>query len=195
MSLLTVLYRYKKDCLKTMIEKLTLFLPYIVLLSHFFILILVGLLVFRNSWGKKLENFIGKYSMLLAFLISLSALIGSLFYSQIVGFEPCVLCWWQRVFIFPLPVIFGIAIWRKDRNIFNYVVPLAVLSAVVALYQSYVYLGGASFLPCTAVGGACSKVYVKVFGYITIPVMSLTISLYILFIAWIHNKYEKNRNA
>ena len=178
-----------------MIEKLTLFLPYIVLLSHFFILILVGLLVFRNSWGKKLENFIGKYSMLLAFLISLSALIGSLFYSQIVGFEPCVLCWWQRVFIFPLPVIFGIAIWRKDRNIFNYVVPLAVLSAVVALYQSYVYLGGASFLPCTAVCGACSKVYVKVFGYITIPVMSLTISLYILFIAWIHNKYEKNRNA
>ena len=182
-------------CQKIMVENIAVLVPYGALLSHIILGAIILSFIFRNSWSRGIENFLGQRAVLLAFIVSVMAVGGSLFYSEIVGFEPCVLCWWQRAFIFPLPVILGIAIWKGEKNVFQYVVPLVTLSAIIAIYQSYVYLGGLSLLPCTAVGGACSKVYVKEFGYITIPLMSLTISLYILLLAWVRKIYDKNSNA
>jgi hypothetical protein len=78
---------------------------------------------------------------------------------------------------------------KSDIRVMDYVTPLAVMSAVLALYQSYVYLGGSSLLPCTAEGGDCSKIYVMAFGYITIPVMSLTISVYLIILSWFKKFY------
>jgi disulfide bond formation protein DsbB len=169
-------------------------LPYKVLASHVLLIILLLAFVFRRTWGREVFSFISKHAILLAFLVSSVAVLGSLFYSEIMGFEPCILCWWQRVLLYPLPIIFGTALWKKDRSPFLYAVPLAVLSAVTALYQSYTSLGGGSILPCTAVGGACSRVYVLAFSYITIPFMSLTIALYILLLAWAH-KTNLNENS
>jgi len=96
------------------------------------------------------------------------------------------------VFIYPSFVLFLIAIFRKDRNIFNYVLPLSIISGIIGAYQSYVNLGGNSILPCTAAGSACSKVYVLEFGYITIPMMSLTIAIYLIVISLIGKHYAQN---
>jgi disulfide bond formation protein DsbB len=170
-------------------------LPYIVLVSHVVLVITFFALVSKDSWGRKIARMVGKWAITLGFLVSFAAALGSLFYSVVVGFEPCVLCWWQRVLLFPLVPIFAIALWKKDNQVFRYVAPLALGGAIIAAYQSYVYLGGGSFLPCTAVGGACSKIYVMAFGYITIPMMSLTISLYILLFAWAHRIYVKDTNS
>lgn len=134
--------------------------------------------------------FLGKNAMVLALLVSLTAIVGSLFYSEVIGYEPCVLCWWQRVFLYPLVIIFGMAIWKKLSSAFLYSVPFVILGGIVAAYQSYISLGGYSVLPCTAVGSACAKVYVMSFGYITIPLMSLTIAFYILLLAWVHKIYK-----
>jgi len=88
------------------------------------------------------------------------------------------------------------AIWKKAPRAFLYAVPLTLLGALVASYHSYVSLGGASLLPCTAVGEACSKVYVMAFGYVTLPFMGLTVALYILLLAWADKIYKnENRNA
>lgn len=135
---------------------------------------------------------LGKHAILLACLTALVAIIGSLFYSEIMGFEPCSLCWWQRVFLYPLAIIFWVALWKKAESAFLYALPFALASALLAAYQSYISLGGTSILPCTALGGACSKIYVMAFGYITIPMMSLTVSLYILLLAWADKIYGKN---
>lgn len=169
-------------------------IPYLVLVSHAVFIILLLALISRNSWGRSVYVFLGKHSVLLAFLASLVALVASLFYSEIMGFEPCVLCWWQRVFLYPLAIIFGLALWRKAPKPFLYAKPLALLASVVALYHSYVSLGGTSVLPCTAVGGACAKVYVLEFGYITLPIMGLTIALFIILFAWA-DKIYKNENS
>ncbi len=173
-----------------MIDKITLLLPYTALLSHFVFVVLLLSLIFRKSWGAKVANWLGRHALPLAFLVAILAVSGSLFYSEVVGFEPCVLCWWQRVFTYPLMIIFGTALLSRNKSAFLYAVPLSTLSAIVALYHSYVYLGGKSFIPCTAVGGACSKIYVMAFGYITIPMMSLTIALYILLLAWANKVYK-----
>ena len=164
-------------------------IPYLVLVSHVVLVILLVSLITKNS----LAYWIGKHAIWLAGLAVLVAVGGSLFYSEIMGFEPCVLCWWQRVFLYPLVIIFGISIWKKINTAFLYAIPLLIMSTLVSAYQSYANLGGASILPCTAAGGACSKVYVMAFGYITIPVMSLTISLFIIMLVWADYVYRRNQ--
>lgn len=173
-----------------MFENLASLLPYLVLVSHIVLGLLFLVVIFRHSWGEKAWALLGRNTNLLAFLISIIAIVGSLFYSEIIGFEPCVLCWWQRIFLYPLVIIFGIAIWKKLPGAFLYAVPFALLAVIVAGYHSYASLGGTSILPCLAVGGDCAKVYVRAFGYITMPVMSLTIALYILLLAWADKIYR-----
>src|SRR3989344_2766187 len=155
-------------------------LPYLVLISHIILTVFFISLIFKNN----LSRWIGRNAILLSFLVALVAVGGSLFYSNIIGYEPCVLCWWIRIFLYPLVIIFGMALWKHDKFVFTYAVPLTLFATFISLYFSYVSLGGASILPCTAYEGACSRVYVKAFGYITIPTMSLTVSLFILLFAY-----------
>lgn len=167
-------------------------IPYIVIVSHIVLATLFFAALARRSWGREATHFVGKHALPLSFFVSLAAVVGSLFYSEVVGFEPCVLCWWQRVFLYPTLVLFALAAWQKDRGIFLYSSTLALLAGVIALYHSYVYMGGTSILPCTALGGACSKVFVYAFGYITIPSMSLTVVLYLLLLAWANKLYQRS---
>ncbi|MEK7177163.1 MAG: disulfide bond formation protein B [Patescibacteria group bacterium] len=172
------------------------FIPYLVLLSHILLLVLFFALLSRNSWGKSIAGFLGRQALWFGFLVAVVAVLGSLFYSEVIGFEPCVLCWWQRIFLYPMLIIFSMALWKKNDSAFLYVLPLAVLGGLIAAYQSYILLGGVSLLPCTALEGDCSKIYVMAFGYITIPMMSLTISLYTLLLAWADRIYRnENSNA
>lgn len=175
-----------------MIDSINSLLPYLVIISHGVFVVLLLALIFRYSWGRALQIFLGKHAVLLACLVALAAVVGSLFYSEVVGYEPCPLCWWQRVFLYPMALIFWIALWKRTTSAFLYAVPFALAATLIAAYHSYIYFGGTSFLPCTALGGSCSKIYVMAFGYITIPMMSLTISLYILLLAWADKIYGKD---
>ena len=178
-----------------MLENILEALPYLVLISHVVFGILFLAIISRRSWGSKVQYFLGKNAVLGAFLISLVAVLGSLFYSELMGFEPCVLCWWQRIFLYPLLIIFGMAIWKRLPGAFLYAIPLTILAGLIALYHAYApKILGSSLLPCLAEGGDCFKVYVSAFGYITIPVMSLTVVAYILLLAWAHRLY-RNENS
>jgi disulfide bond formation protein DsbB len=167
-------------------------LSYGTLFSHIVIVFVVAAFIFRKSWGAPVVYFVGKHALVFGLMTALTAIVGSLVYSEIVGYEPCLLCWWQRVFIYPSFVLFLVAISKKDRNVFDYVLPLSVIAGIIGLYQSYVNLGGSSILPCTAAGSACSKVYVLEFGYITIPMMSLTIAIYLVVISIIGKYYAQH---
>lgn len=141
------------------------------------IVVLIELLVFKK--GTRLPDpahFFGKHALLIGFLVSLSAVLGSLYYSNILGYEPCLLCWYQRIFTWPQMFIFGLALWKKDRNIVDYALLLSLVGIAVSIYHVYIELGGADLLGCQAFEGAvsCSRKYVNEFGFVTIPVMSLT---------------------
>ena len=94
---------------------------------------------------------------LLAFAIAFIAMLGSL-YAQYLGIEPCVLCWWQRIFMYPLVVIIPVGIWRADRGLFAYVLPLSILGGIIALYQTLLYYDilSEALAPC-AVGISCTQ--------------------------------------
>ena len=163
------------------------------IISHIVFGFLVVVVIARNSdWAKDIFDFLKTHVILLGFIVTLLAVLGSLLLEYGVGYPPCELCWWQRIFLFPQAVIFLIALIKKDRNVFQYVVPLSAITVLISLYHAYIQLGGSvSVLPCTAEGAACAAVYILEYGYITIPTMSLTIALYVLMLAAV-NKISRN---
>lgn len=121
-------------------------------------------------------NFITKRAFLLAFIVALVSMLGSLTYSDIIGYEPCKLCWFQRILMYPQVILLGIALYKKDYRIADYSIALSVIGAVLAGYHYLLQIGIAPALPCSAVGysASCSQRFVLQYGYITIPMMAFS---------------------
>lgn len=109
-----------------------------------------------------------------AWLVAAVATSGSLFFSSVMGFVPCVLCWYQRIFLFPLVVVLAIGLFPLDRGVLRYALPLAALGWLVAAYHNLVYAGivPERLQPCTR-GVSCTEEYVELFGFLSIPMLSL----------------------
>lgn len=134
---------------------------------------MIALLILKQN---DVLSFIAKRAVLFSFVIVLAATLGSLFYSEIAGYEPCKLCWLQRIFIFPQVILLGMALWKKDRGIADYSIALSLGGAIIAGYQYLLQLGLVPSLPCSAIGDSvsCTQRFVMQFGYITIPLMAFT---------------------
>ncbi len=110
----------------------------------------------------------------LAWIQALIATLGSLYFSEIRHFNPCTLCWYQRILMYPLVIIIAVGILRNDKKLYQYVLPLSALGSLIAFYQVLLqnkFLPEA-IAPC-ALGTSCLTKYTGYFGFITIPVMSL----------------------
>lgn len=129
-------------------------------------------LLFENTTSS-IRKFVRKNILTLGFLISLSAVVSSLVYSEVIGYLPCILCWWARVFFYPQVVIFGIALVRKDKSILPYSLGITFIGLLFSTYHYIVESIGSSPLPCEAGGVSCLVRYVHEFGFITIPLMGL----------------------
>ena len=152
----------------------------IVLLQVGSLILLFALIFARES---SLVKWLGTNAVLISFLATLSAIAGSLFYSNIIGFDPCVLCWWQRIFMYPQFIIFAMAVIKRRSDIFLYTLPLSVIGALIAIYQILLPYIESYGLGCGATTVSCTKLYINAFGYITIPVMSLTIFATLILLA------------
>ena len=101
-------------------------------------------------------------------------MLGSLYYSEIVGFVPCTLCWYQRILMYPLTLILLVGILKHDEGVFDYVLPFSLLGIGVSTYHYLIQLGVIPHSPACAVGIPCGLRYVNYFGFLTIPLMALT---------------------
>lgn len=110
----------------------------------------------------------------LAWVIALVAAVGSLFMSEVMALPPCVLCWYQRVAMYPLVFVIGTGIALGDRRIKAYALPLALAGLLVSIYHNLLYYGfiPESITPCTE-GVPCNAVQIEWLGFITIPLMGL----------------------
>ena len=90
-----------------------------------------------------------------------------------MGFAPCVLCWYQRIFLFPLVIVLARGLFPLDRAVVRYALPLAALGWLVAGYHNLVYAGivPESLQPCTQ-GVSCTEEYIELFGFLSIPMLS-----------------------
>lgn len=123
-----------------------------------------------NKFMQKI-NFINLYYI--SFCIALAGTLGSLYYSLILKLPPCDLCWYQRIFMYPLIFIIPVGLIRLDKNLPYYVLPLTIAGAIIALYQSLLQWGIVKeTIQCTN-GISCATLQVEYFGFITIPFLSL----------------------
>ncbi len=155
--------------------------------------ILLLLFRFKEKSKNAYLDFLDKHFFILTFVISLFSSIFPLVYSEIINFAPCVLCWWQRVFMFPTLFMFGIALWDKDRRVIRYVLPLLSIGFLISAYQNFFYyFGESSSLPCDASGVSCYQRLVSEFnGYISIPMLALTAFFALLTLLAVAHFYKK----
>lgn len=117
---------------------------------------------------------VAAYDLPLAWLVALTSTLGSLYFSEIANFTPCALCWYQRIAMYPLAVVLGIAALRRDRAARVYVWPLTAIGAAIALYHYLLeYFPDLETGACD-LGVSCGIVWFKEFGFVTLPYMALS---------------------
>ncbi|PFP29559.1 disulfide bond formation protein B [Bacillus sp. AFS073361] len=135
-------------------------------------------------------------SLLLAWIAAIIATLGSLYFSEVMHFIPCTLCWYQRIFMYPLAIILGVAVYRNDQGIYKYALPLSIIGLLIAGYhtllQKIPYLQ--QFEMCTT-GVPCSKDYINWLGFVTIPLLALIAFMVItICLIIISRSKEENRD-
>ncbi len=112
--------------------------------------------------------------LFVAWLVALAATLGAIFIGEVMGRAPCLLCWYQRIAMFPLALILSIGCLREDAGVRRYALPLALAGGAVALWHSLLYFGAipATIEPCGR-GPSCTSVDMTIFGGLPLPALSL----------------------
>jgi len=110
-----------------------------------------------------------------AWFIALAATLGALLLGEVLGRTPCTLCWYQRIAMFPLALVLGIACLADDRLVGRYALPLALAGAAIALYHTLLYIGvvAAPIVPCSQSGPSCTDRASQAVAGVPLPMLAL----------------------
>lgn len=154
------------------------------LLQATILVLAVALIFFPKT--NPIRVFFKEYTFTFSFFFAFSAVILSLFYSNVVGFPPCELCWISRITMYPLALLLGMEFYKKDKSILDHAIVLALLNVITSIYHVYIEHGGESALPCAdpnvTTQVSCATRYVYEFGYVSMPVMALSVSFFVLLV-------------
>lgn len=139
-------------------------------------------------------KFIRENLLQFSLLIATFSTLGSLYFSEIAKLPPCVLCWYQRICMYPLVIILSVGIWKKDKNAIFMALPLAVIGTAIAIYHNLLYYNiiPESLAPCTS-GISCTTKQLELFGFLTIPLMSLVAFIAITTLLLTYLKLSKKK--
>lgn len=160
---------------------LNYFLALGTILLQIITVVLVVVLVMRKKTSfSDIAASVAKWGLWAGFLASLAGTLIAVYYSDILGFEPCYWCYWQRIFLFPQVILFGMAAWKKDAYMADYAIALSFAGGLVALYHHALQMLPGSGLPCPATGVSCAQRIFFEFGYITYPLMAFTVFAFLI---------------
>ena len=142
----------------------------------------------------KFKKWLRENILYLAWIQALAATVISLYISEILKFTPCVLCWYQRILMYPLVIIILVGIINKDKKAHRYILPFSIAGTLLALYQWLLQMGVIpdSIAPC-ALGISCTTKYISFFNFITIPFLSFLAFAFITACAVIFMKLINNK--
>ncbi len=157
------------------------------LISLFFLILIF--------FGKKI-NFKGRLIFSFPLIVSSLATFGSLFYSEYAGYNPCKLCWFQRIFMYPQTLLFLTAYFLNDKKVFNYSLVLSTFGLIIAFYHYFLQFGLIKSSDCAAIGYSvsCVKQFVAEFGFVTIPLMGASAFLLLTSYSLLVLKNQRNEN-
>ena len=137
------------------------------------IVVVLALSALVARW--RLRSLLWGYELWAAFVVAALATGGSLFLSEIAGFVPCDLCWFQRICMYPLSILTLFAAFHGDHRVARYLLPLPVVGACVSVYHILIENDAISEPSSCRIGGAgCAVKWINEFGYVTIPTLALT---------------------
>lgn len=142
------------------------------------------------------KNIKSWYLLFFVWMIATSGTLISLFFSEIVQLPVCVLCWYQRIALYPLVIMLPLALFPFDVKVIRFISPLIILGWLSALFHVFVVAGiiPESAQPCVQ-GIPCSEIHFTLFGFLNIPVMSLlTFSLIGLLLFLSQKQYARNND-
>ncbi len=115
--------------------------------------------------------------LFIAWSISVVATLGALFIGEVMGKIPCNLCWYQRIFMFPLPIILGIALYRVDFSVWRYALPMSAGGSAIAAFHSLLFFKiiPEEIKPCMAKGPSCSGADMLLWGTLPLPLLSFIV--------------------
>ena len=130
--------------------------------------------------------------LFLAWVVATVSTLGSLFFSEIMMFPPCVMCWYQRIFMYPLVVILLVGLFPLDTTVTRYAMPLTLIGLFFAIYHNLLYykILPESVQPCSQ-GVSCTSDYINWFGFITIQLLSLVAFVMVLILLIIFKRKVK----
>jgi disulfide bond formation protein DsbB len=159
------------------VQTFSLFFALLTVGANVFFLVTIGLALLarfseRSALAlERLRETVGGSSLVLAWAVALVATLGSLYFSEVAHFAPCSLCWYQRIAMYPLAVVLGIAALRSDYGIRRYVLPIVAIGAAISIY--HYQLERFPSQTCS-VDVPCTTVWVWRFHYISFPFMALS---------------------
>ena len=172
-------------------EFLVEYLAYVILLLNISIVGYFGIKILQRFFTLPVDGYVEAFEEKvdsryreIALVVAFVATFGSLFLSNVLGWTPCHLCWFQRIFMYPLVVILGTSLFFDDRNVSDYLIPMTVIGGGISVYHYLIQIVGALQSTCSENGVSCSQTYTFYFDYITIPVMALTAFVIILILAY-----------
>ncbi|KAA8786658.1 disulfide bond formation protein DsbB [Paenibacillus sp. 4624] len=125
-----------------------------------------------------------------SFLVSLVAMLGSLYFSEIAGLIPCKLCWYQRILMYPLPLIIVIGAIKNDPYLKYYTRCFSAIGIIIAGYHYLIQLSVVKSTSCGFGTVSCDQVHVEYFNFLTIPLMSLIAFILIFISSFIKDKVK-----
>jgi disulfide bond formation protein DsbB len=162
------------------VQTFSLFVAMLTVAANVVVLGAVGLAIAaRFSEGAasilaRVREAIGDSSLVLAWIVALVATLGSLYLSEVAHFTPCPLCWYQRIAMYPLVVILGIAALRSDLAVRRYVLPLVAIGSVISIYHYQLERFPSQTSVACSADVPCTVVWIWRFHYISIPFMALS---------------------
>ncbi|MCC6639302.1 disulfide bond formation protein B [Candidatus Falkowbacteria bacterium] len=147
------------------------------------VLVVVGLILIfvpvarRCAVSQKVVTFVKSRATEIVGGLALIAMFGSLYFSDVAGYNPCKLCWYQRILMYPIVILAITGLVKKSREVLDYIFPLAALGAPLALYHYLMQRGVVAASDCAVVGysESCSSTFFMEYGYIAIPMMALSV--------------------
>jgi len=170
------------------------FLSYLTIIADVFILLSLVFVSYSFLKKRKVEFplFIKRNSLTFAFIVALVSTVASLFFSEILNYVPCELCWVQRVFMYPLVFLIGFGLMKKSVKAINYTILLSFIGGLIAIYHNVIQaLDSSDF--CTIDGAGCLEKFVVGYGYVTIPIMAITSFVLVIIFCFIWKNYVKSK--
>lgn len=179
--------------------------PFVIKLDHYLSLgaivascvlvvyvVYLAIVAYKNKTSK-VTSVLAKCVLPLGFLVTFSGMLMSLYYSEFLRIIPCDLCWFQRIFMYSLTFIFGLAWYKKDKNILPYTTLLSFIGFCIAVYHHMLQIGFDIYKPCSTAPFAvdCSKPTFIEFGFVTFPYFAVVLFGTLLLLSLTHRYFAK----